>query len=339
MRFLYLTGHLVYGSKLREVNNTYRAKIAGAIPGVWFGGQGFDAPIGEPLWLPGYVRRVCPHADVVFLADPWHNFWDPCPDYPNCPPLYTGIDELGCPVIIESGDSQFYYAETIHHLQARPRRAVAIRALSHRWRFSPGSKRIATDTEPLPPENLSVPIFYLPHGAYPEMVEASLGVPKQCDVLFSGSDLPDSYPARARIATALRRATDIHTVWLPHPSDSPHDVIGPKFWKEVAGARIAVAGTNAYRNLTMRYLEIPASGTLAIGDLPYPECNVDAWGDHMIDIGDAGPDEIADMVRVLIRDQETLVARTDAARSFVLSSHYFSAEFARFLSEVKAWIS
>ena len=339
MNLLYLTGARIYSPRLREVNNLYRAAHAGTLPGVTLGGPGFDAPLPQPLPLPEYVKRFSPTVDAVFLSDPWHNFWDPCADYPNCPSLYAGIENLDLPVILESGDSQFYYAEIIKHLEAKPKkRAVAIRALSHRWRFAPSLPRLVRN-EPGPPANLDTAIFYLPHGAYPEMTEAARGVEKTCDVLFSGSDLPDSYPARARIAQALRKAPDIKTSWLPHPSDRPHDVIGPKFWRAVAGAKIAVAGTNAYRNLTMLYLEIPASGALAIGDAPWPEQERDAWGEHMIDIGDVGPEGVAMMIREALRNPAELSRRTHAAREFVLTRHSFRAEWARVMGEIEAWIS
>lgn len=343
MRLLYLTACRAYSAKLREVNNTYRAAIAGTFPGVALGGPGFDAPVGELLPLPEYVRRYYPDADVVFVADPWHNFWDPCPTYPDCPPLYSGIDEVDRPVILESGDSQFYHREIIGHLGARPDRAVAIRALSHEWRFSPDLPPL-TGEPTRPPADLRARVFYLPHGAYPEMVEVARGVEKDCDVLFSGSDVAASYPARARIAQALRSAPGIKTRWLPHPSDQPHDIVGPKFWREVARARIAVAGTNVYRNLTMRYLEIPACGTLAVGDAPWPEggkasqARGEAWAEHMVL---AAPQDGAGMIarKILdaLADPAALAARTAAAREFVLSRHSFAAEWARVAGEIEQW--
>ena len=339
MRLLYVTTCRVYGPRLAEVNNLYRASVAGSFPGVDLCGPGLDgAPLDAPLDLTDLVRRRAP--DAVFVSDPWHNFWDPCPDYPNCPPLVTGIDGAACPVILEAGDSQFYHAEIVRHLLAGDvldPRAACIRALSHGWRFD-CAQYPRTDEPTRPPSGVSFKTFYLPHGAYDEMVEASRGVAKKYDVLFSGSDLPDSYPARARIAAALRSAPDIRTRWLPHPSDQPHDVIGPKFWRALAESRIAVAGTNAYRNLTMRYLEIPACGALAVGDVPVPEGDLDAWRGHMIDIGSMSTQEIADEIRASLRDPGGLVDRTARAREFVLSRHSFRAEFARLLREVEAWI-
>lgn len=337
MDLLYLTASRAHGGKLNEVNNWHRAVVAGAHPGVMLGGPGFDAPVGEVLHLPDYVGRVAPQADCVFVSDPSHNFWDPCDDYPNCPSLYSGIDDLDLPVVIESGDSQFYQEEYYRHLLHRPDRAVVVRAMSHAWRFDANLEPLHGG--PRPPDGIAGrPVFYLPHGAYDEMVEVARGVEKTCDVFFSGSDLPDSYPARARIARALRAAPDIKTAWLPHPSDRPHDIIGPAFWKKIARARIAVAGTNAYGNLTMRYLEIPASGTLAIGDVPTGEAKLDAWGDHMIDIGAMGPAEIADAIRSALADPEVLARRTARAREFVLSRHHFRVEWARVFAQIERWI-
>lgn len=337
MKMLYLTGVRVYGPRLNEVNNAYRVAIAGQHPGVVIGGPGFDAPVGEPIHLPAYVERVAADADVVFVSDPSHNFWDPCADYPNCPSLLSGIDELDVPVVIESGDSQFYQEEYTRHLQHRPDRAVAIRALSHAWRFDPELEPSYVGARP-DPSLRGRPVFYLPHGAYDEMVEVSRGIEKTVDVFFSGSDLPDSYPARARIAQALRSAPDIKTSWLPHPSDHPHTTVGPAFWRKIARARIAVAGTNAYRNLTMRYCEIPACGTLAIGDVPSPEGTRDEWARHMIDIGSMGTVEIANAIRAALFDTDFLSRRAAQAREFVLSRHHFKIEWARVFGEIERWI-
>ena len=337
MRLLYLTGARAYAPRLKEVNNLYRAAIAGAHPGVVLGGPGFDAPVSEPLHVPSYLARHAPNADAVFVSAPSHNFWDPCDDYPNCPSLYSGLDDVSVPVVFESGDSQFYQEEYTRALASRHDRAVAIRALSHAWRFDPRLPPLHAG--PRPPSDAPWRVFYLPHGAYDEMVEVSRGAEKTCDVFFSGSDLPDSYPARAKIAQALRAAPDIKTSWLPHPSDHAHDVIGPAFWRKIARARIAVAGTNAYGNLTMRYVEIPACGTLAIGDAPPEEGRRDAWGEHMIDVGTMSVSEIANAIRGALADAAALAHRTAAAREFVLGRHRFRIEWARFFAEAEAWMS
>lgn len=339
MNLLYLTGCRLYGPKLLEVNNTYRAAIAGRSSGATLGGPGFGCSLDVPIYLPDYVEGWDQSFDAIFIADPWHNFWDPCDTYPDCPPLYTGIDELRVPVVIESGDSQFYYQETLDHLSHAPsNRAVCIRAMSHFWRFTGG------DPNPLNPEENSKAdrdhqTFYLPHGAYDEMVEASLGVPKTIDVLFSGSDHPQEYPARARIADALRSAPDIKTHWLPHPSNTKHRVIGPEFWRLVASAKIAVAGTNVFQNLTMRYLEIPACGTMPIGDLPVPEKDADDWPIHIMDIDTMQKDEIASHIRSFLAAPSALAIRTNAAREFVLTRHKFEHEWARVMKEIESWIS
>jgi hypothetical protein len=181
-RVLYLSGAAIYREKLREVNNTYRAIIFSQQPGV-----NIFYP-RETIDLFAYVSKMRPKPDVIFISDPWHNFWDPCEDYPNCPPLYTNIgalDSLDTAVVIESGDSQFYYEETLRLLSQIRRSGVAIRSEAHRFRF----------------ESRGRPIFYLPHGTYPGMFRRGTG--KIHDVLFSGSEHPDSYPVRARIATAL----------------------------------------------------------------------------------------------------------------------------------------
>ena len=350
MILLYLTACRVYGPRLREVNNTYRASIAGQHPGVLLGGPGFDAPLDVPLDLPTYVKRT--GADAVFIADPWHNFWDPCDTYPDCPPLFTGIDEVDVPIVIESGDSQFYHAEIIRHLQARWNRAVCIRALSHEWRFNYNLVPLTTEPTQPPADLRGSNVFYLPHGAYDEMVEVSRGVQKTVDVLFSGSDMPDAYPARAWIAAALRTMPDIKVDWLPHPSDMPAGtapVIGPAFWRRIARARIAVAGTNCYRNLTMRYLEIPACGTLTIGDVPWPEGErEDLWREHMIDVTDdamaaaiVGGQSVVRTMAQKIRDPlampAALAERTRVAREFVLTRHAFRAEWARVFGEIETW--
>lgn len=342
MKLLYLTACRAYAGRLREVNNTYRAAIAGQHPGVTLGGPGFDAPIGEPLDLPEYVRRYAPGTDAVFVSDPWHNFWDPCPTYPDCPLLYTGIDECPVPVVIESGDSQFYYGETINYVSGRRRdRAVAIRALSHRWRFDSMMASDATRQlgELGPPGGLDCRVFYLPHGAYPEMVEAARGVSKDIDVLISGSVYPESYPARARVAEALREhGHGIVVKQIPHPGEGG-TVIGPAFWRAIARSRFALAGTNIYRNLTMRYLEIPACGALAIGDVPHPESEHEPWAQHMMPVGDLPPRRIAEVIRLTLADPEALARKTAKAREWVLTQHSFRAEWARVVGEIEAWVA
>lgn len=125
-KLLYITTSRHYRPLLNEVNNTYRAAHAATIPGIVLGGPGFDGTDRHaPLHLPDYVEAHHRDVDAVFIADPWHNFWAPCDDYPNCPPLVTGIDDLEYPVIIESGDSQFYYDETCTHLLAKPEPPLA----------------------------------------------------------------------------------------------------------------------------------------------------------------------------------------------------------------------
>lgn len=329
-KLLYLTTSRHYRPLLNEVNNTYRATYAATIPGIVLGGPGFDGTDPkEVLYLPAYVKEHHPNVDAVFIADPWHNFWDPCDDYPNCPPLVAGIDDLECPVIIESGDSQFYYEETCAHLLANPARAVCIRALSHAWRFDP-------TTETVLPR--SMPTFYLPHGAYPEMVEVSQGVEKDIDILVSGDTSAD-YPARQRVAEALRLAPDLNVFVLPHPSVTGHRIVGPAFWKLIARSKLALAGTNMFGNLTMRYLEIPASGSLVIGDVPTPEGEQDAWGDHMVDIGDLDASGIADLLRVTLASSGRLARRTAAAREFVLTRHTFRMEMQRVFTEIQEWLA
>jgi len=378
MNLLYLTGVRVYGPHLAEVNNAFRAWTVARNPSVRLGGLGFDGqPLARPVHLPDYLAALAAQGyrpDAVFLSDPWHNFWDPCADYPNCPSLYSGIDDIadmGAGLIVESGDSQFYYAETLRHLAVNPRSAVCIRALSHRWRFCKhGDDRAMVGAEQpstlggvvrkdakeacaehraagLACDDLTCrlirrPILYLPHGAYPEMAAVSQGVAKEVDVLFSGSDMPDSYPARGRIATALRsaRAAGLTVDWLPHPSDAPPGVIGPDFWRRVARARLAVAGTNAYGNLTMRYLEIPACGTLAIGDVPVGEGDAEpGWREHMVVVEpDDGPDVITDKIRAAVADP-ALPERTARARDFVYRHHSFAREATRVLDEVRALVA
>ena len=330
MRILYLTGVQLYRDRLREVNNTYRAMIFGALPDVILGGPGLcGAPASYPLHLPDYVRRV--GADVVLLSDPWHDFWTPCPEYPDCPPLYSGIDDLagiGVGLVIESGDSQFYWAETVRHLAANPRSAVAIRSEAHRWRFeTPNGMGLGVLNIPS-----DRPILYLPHGAYDDMVAASLGVEKRYDVAVSGSLDPENYPARARVATALRLAdaADLRVDWIPHPADGGTD-IGPAFWRRIAASRIAVAGTNAYGCLTMRYLEIPASGALAIGDVPAEAPDL---RDHMSAVDpDDGPHQILAKIREAIAAPADRVAR---ARAHVLSRRSFRSIAAGAVGELRA---
>lgn len=343
MKLLYLTACRLYGPKLQEVNNTYRAAYAGKHPDVALGGPGFGVSLDVPIYLPGYIRAWCPDADVIFIADPWHNFWDPCQDYPNCPPLYTGIDEVEQAVVIESGDSQFYQRETTKHLQfLGVQRSVCVRAMSHAWRFDPkihpGHQGRTPSIKELPPPDLITHVFYLPHGAYEEMVYASQGIAKVYDVLFSGSELAEEYPARARLAEALRSAPDLRVKWLAHPSATQEPVIGPAFWREIARSKLAVAGANAYRNLTMRYLEIPASGTLAIGDLPWPESKMDTWSEHQIDIKDLSMRDIVTEIRNHTDHPGHLAKRTNQAREFVLSRHRFSHEWHRVFTEIKSWI-
>lgn len=339
MNLLYLTGCRLYGPKLLEVNNTYRAAIAGRHRGVTLGGPGFGCSLDVPIYLPDYVEWWDEDFDVIFIADPWHNFWDPCADYPNCPPLYTGIDELEIPVVIESGDSQFYYQETCNHLVkgARSKRAVCIRALSHRWRFRPDELPMHDGVQR---QDLDHHVFYLPHGAYDEMVEVSCGVQKTFDVLFSGSEHPSEYPARAKIAAALRSDRSINTIWLPHPSVSRHQVIGPAFWSLIAASKIAVAGTNCFQNLTMRYLEIPACGTMPIGDLPYPESNLDDSWNQTMNIGHQDTKEIAEMIKFYLRSPiYSLDRSTSYLREIILSKHKFEHHWRRVMEEIEQWIS
>lgn len=369
MRLLYLSAARV-AAALKETNNWPRAWTFARSPDVRIGGPGFDGtPLDRPLHLPDYVRAVG-GCDAVFLSDPWHLFWEPCDDYPNCPSLYSGIDDLadmGVGVIVESGDSQFYYAETLRHLAANPRSAVCIRALSHRWRFCDpyadqefGGDSWAWDEArrgeiaalgvdvgdfgaPWRQVLGDCPILYLPHGAYPEMAAVAQGVAKEVDVLFSGSDLPDSYPCRGRLATALRSsaAAGLTVDWLPHPSDAPPGVIGTDFWRRIARARLAVAGTNAYGNLTMRYCEIPASGTLAVGDVPVGEGDVEpGWREHMLAIDPTdGPFAIVDKVKAALADPVALAERTARARDFVYRHHSFAREATRVLDEVRALVA
>jgi len=329
IKMLYLTTSRHFRPVLNEVNNTYRAAYAATLPGVELGGPGFHGTSPkEVLYLPAYVEEHFPHVDAVFIADPWHNFWDPCDDYPNCPPLVIGIDDVDKPVIIESGDSQFYYEETCAHLMARPQRGVAIRALSHAWRFDPSLETA------LP---RSMPTFYLPHGAYPEMVEGSRGVEKTIDILVSG-DLGVDYPARKRVDEALRQAPDLNVFRLSHPSVTGHRIVGPAFWQLIAKSRLALAGTNMFGNLTMRYLEIPACGSLAIGDVPLPEGEHDPWADHMVNIGDLDADGIADLLRVTLSSPDLLAAKSAAAQEFVLSHHTFRQEMLRVFKEIRRWL-
>ena len=313
MRVLYLSGAEMYKSKLREVNNTYRAKVFGSLPGVTV------LYPSSPLDVFHLVANASPKPNAVFISDPWHNFWDPCVDYPNCPSLYTRIanlDELDVAVIIESGDSQFYYEETVELLRGIRRSGVAIRSKAHHWRFA----------------NKNKPIFYLPHGAYAEMRQADSV--KLYDVLFSGSEHPDSYPVRSRVATALRNTKHSMSVdWLPHPSDKQHDVIGPKFWPRVAQSRLAVAGTNAFACLTMRYLEIPASGSLAIGDVPNEaECLEEFMG--VIVRPGMSPFDIRDAIVAAVHapDYQTRVA---AACRHAFAHHSFESHAKRVLAEIE----
>lgn len=336
MNLLYLTACKLYGPHLNEVNNTYRAIYAARHHGVVLGGPGFDVPLGYPIYLPEYARRRYPDCDCVFIADPWHVFWDSKYEYPNCPTIYTGIEDLDLPLIIESGDSQFYYEEIISLLTQWEKRSVCIRAMSHRWRFDP-SEDGHVQNEVGPPESLDAPIFYLPHGAYDEMVEASRGRTKCLDVLFSGSEHAESYPARAKIAEALRSMNGIEVGWIPHPS-SGHRVIGPAFWKLIASAKLAVAGTNAYKNLTMRYIEIPACGTMVIGDLPDPESDTEPWRDHIVNVGGKSTNEISELIRETL-SSENLDRRTTRAREFILSRHKFSIHWSRVMDEIESWIS
>jgi hypothetical protein len=115
-------------------------------------------------------------------------------------------------------------------------------------------------------------------------------------------------------------------------------VIGPAFWRRAAGAHIGVAGTNCYQNLTMRYLEIPACGTLAIGDLPRPEAEQDRWAEHMIDIGSLPSEGIVSEIRRLLVAKDELAQRTIAATEFVVSRHSFKTHFQRVFDEIESWI-
>ena len=310
MQMLYLSGAGIYEGKLKEVNNTYRARIFGSIPGVT------TAYPAEPIDVRPLAAAK---PDVVFISDPWHNFWDPCDTYPDCPSLYEGIEDLadagGTAIVIESGDSQFYYEETLRLLSHIPRSGVAIRSETHRFRF----------------ESRNRPIFYLPHGTYKEMQH--LPLEKNHDVLFSGSEHPDSYPVRARIATALRSTENNFNVdWLPHPSDSPHDVIGLHFWNRASFSRLGVAGTNAYKCLTMRYLELPAAGALAIGDVP---SEAPCLEEHLVVVRDGmGPFEIRDAISDALHDPNYF-ERVRKAQEHVYAHHSFKDHAMRVCKEIE----
>jgi hypothetical protein len=113
-------------------------------------------------------------------------------------------------------------------------------------------------------------IVWVPHAASPEFM---LALDESAEnVIFLSGMINDYYPLRQRLK-ALGDEMELHIVEHPHPGyHCNHDhetsgVVGAGYARRINAARAAFTDASKFNYLLAKFLEIPATGSLLLGDV------------------------------------------------------------------------
>lgn len=138
---------------------------------------------------------------------------------------------------------------------------------------------------------------------------------KTIDILFYGCKNMQTYPFRKRLYTILKQNPKLQGlrkkfIEFRNYEDTSAILMEEDLAKEISSSYLAVATTSKYNFLVKKYLEIPACGTMILGNIPtnykniYNEKTMCAVDNTMTG------NEIADKILETLSDKKTLQEKT-----------------------------
>ena len=121
--------------------------------------------------------------------------------------------------------------------------------------------------------------YYNPHHANPDIFKP-LNIKKEYDIMISGVCKERHYPLKYRLLNILRKyknteLKDYNIYFHTHPGykheDSFKNNIQIEYNKIINKSKICMACTSKYNYRLGKYVEIPMSGSIIVGDIPYED--------------------------------------------------------------------
>ena len=153
-------------------------------------------------------------------------------------------------------------------------------------------------------------IVYLPHHANPEIFYNQY-LEKDIDILVAGVIKEKNYPLKYRLCQLVKKYLQTYNIHiLQHPGYNIDDAYSDKIQKEfsyyINRSKLVIACTSSYNYRLGKYVEIPMSGGVIVGDIPYED--QDDFRKFVIEVNmEMTDEEIVDKIRGALENKELLL--------------------------------